>query len=1070
MKKVILSILSILFISNLCYGGVKTWTDSTGNSLWSDANNWSPVGVPSLSDTVETSYFEPIIITGGITARCKRFRHLGNLTIITGSTLRVRDGIFFCAGNVTNYGTVSLEDSPAEAMYCHSQTGNYLTFHNYGTLNISNPVGEGIEFFVKHKMVNYSQGLISILGAGRAGILGGKVENYGRIQIENDPAFPALHLADTGDTLINNACSVIALRGFIDCSGILENAGTLRLNNDVEHVVGVDIVNTGILYEKFSDLSTPEVVNSGIWIKDVNNANHPYEAFPIEPLAIGGSPPFAFSDIYTDAGLTTSAGTYDETTYTWKPNDNAIGLTSFYIEISQSNIGCVDTFNFNLTTPIQTINYWTGTNGNWGVGFNWKYGVPDSNDVIAIYDASAIVNLPMNYQAYCKRALIFGKLNLGIQAGLTFKGESTMNNIECEGCTIENRGTINFKNGIYGVYVYGGTISNKLLGTMNFSNLLFEGISFFNTSNLTSIFSNEGNIHSLGRFIRGSGADCSNSGTIELVGVNGNKSFGITDQFVNLSVGQINISNFQTGMFAEGENYGSISIDDCEVGLASSDFFTNKSGGNISLTNCSEYGLDLRDEEFTNEAGASIRLVNNQTGINIDHFIVYPIFNNNGMVSIDSSTLDALLLDHGIFENHNDGELQITNALQHGIKFTGGILKNYDQGKVSIRRIFVDGVNMSNGSIDNESQITVDSINGAGINVISGTIINKGAIDVGPTINLDGLRLMNFATFNNQSCFGILTLRKNLVNMANFNNYGIVHYYYDGPITATSFLNLGYLDDPFYHFQGFIMDEYGWHYRGLHGLYTINQAIPDTIHDNHISTPSQSIGLNWYLDPLLQTIGGTYNATNNSFTPNSAALGASTFYYELTGSNCSPIRKDTLTIILDNPIQSNCGQIQWVGGTGAWNIPANWNFNRLPSPCDKVEISMLTDSVAITSSQSITVEQVYNRGNLFLENSTTLTIENADGNGLTNFGKILNNGSLNIIEASQKAYLGETTSQLINNGFLLIGNSGLQAIHLKGSLTNQTSGNLFIQNPSAQAILIESGALLHQKGTMTIND
>jgi hypothetical protein len=91
---------------------VKYWTDSTGNCLWSDGNNWRPPGVPIPGDSivVDTSAQCPLVIPG-----CQT---IGSIYITGPETLRVAAGTsLYINGDATFDGTFLADTSDSSTIH-----------------------------------------------------------------------------------------------------------------------------------------------------------------------------------------------------------------------------------------------------------------------------------------------------------------------------------------------------------------------------------------------------------------------------------------------------------------------------------------------------------------------------------------------------------------------------------------------------------------------------------------------------------------------------------------------------------------------------------------------------------------------------------------------------------------------------------------------------------------------------------------------------------------------------------------------------------------------------------------
>lgn len=127
-----LSIASVILITLLMVlssvptrAAAKTWDRGGGTNNWSNPTNWSPDGVPGISDTVTIGTGYTVVVDGDN-------RRASSLTIDSGASVTI-SGNQFWVTTVTNNGTLTASGSPN---YC-----TFSTLNNNSTinLNVNNP-------------------------------------------------------------------------------------------------------------------------------------------------------------------------------------------------------------------------------------------------------------------------------------------------------------------------------------------------------------------------------------------------------------------------------------------------------------------------------------------------------------------------------------------------------------------------------------------------------------------------------------------------------------------------------------------------------------------------------------------------------------------------------------------------------------------------------------------------------------------------------------------------------------------------------------------------------------------
>ena len=174
--------------------------------------------------------------------------------------------------------------------------------------------------------------------------------------------------------------------------------------------------------------------------------------------------------------------------------------------------------------------------------------------------------------------------------------------------------------------------------------------------------------------------------------------------------------------------------------------------------------------------------------------------------------------------------------------------------------------------------------------------------------------------------------------------------------------------------------------------------------------------------------------------------------------------------------------VTWIGGTGNWNVPANWDLNFIPGSGNDVIIPT-GSNVSINTAAN--VRSITVNGNAMINISAGLTFTNAStfgsnvtstwtANGLNGGGTLTNLGTMNLSSTSNKS-LGTGTT--LNNGGT-INLSGTGNLYLTNStINNQASGifNLLTAagnitfSGSTTELFINSGTLNGNTSTGTVS-
>jgi hypothetical protein len=169
----------------------------------------------------------------------------------------------------------------------------------------------------------------------------------------------------------------------------------------------------------------------------------------------------------------------------------------------------------------------------------------------------------------------------------------------------------------------------------------------------------------------------------------------------------------------------------------------------------------------------------------------------------------------------------------------------------------------------------------------------------------------------------------------------------------------------------------------------------------------------------------------------------------------------------------------WVGGTGNWNVPANWSPAGIPTATQVVEITGSASKVTVPKGYWARAQQITLDGcSLTLNGTSRLTINGSAGDGLLmNQGTIfLNRGTLEIdnVLANGISTVGSTsTSTFTNDGTIKIGSRGAIAGKgirlLSASFTNTLAGRLFIDHTDNDfALMVMPSSNLSNEGEISL--
>jgi len=729
---VVLGLLVSLSFINSAQGIQRVWTNVSGNNLWDDSINWIPIGVPSSLDTVITSYSDVLTIPSNYTASIAHIRHLGNLTIEFDAILNITGGDFDCNGEVDNFGTIHVLDSPEYGFRQSSYQSNSRPVTNEGTIIVENSAWAGLWIRYDQTFTNKPGAQLEIINSGAESIeLLGTLSNQGIIKAYDSGVDIGLLMEDPESNLINLKCAKLDIKDQIKINnGMLSNFGYLLQNYDgINEIDNNLVINYGSIEDIFESFQYNDVNNLGLCL-------HPFgesvgEGQPIHLFDSQMPSDAIVSNVFTERALINSAGTYDYSTNIWIPNSQAVGDSIFFVELTQDNGNCMDTLKFLTANKVESVNYWIGNTGNWQFGFNWNFGtVPTSSERVAIYNATDTVNVPIGYDAVVKDMILKGKMTIQVGGKLSILNPEKDHGILMEEAELINNGTLKINNAQNGISAYASTIINnnnfdfsgndigilltriELVGSTMSNHGTIQSDSSSVYYSFRSVVYNYGAINAITADLTPPvlwGDSLHNYGTINLVGNGMGSSQGIGSSIYNSASGVINVQKYERGIESSTFNEGAIYVDSCAVGISPSVHdITNQSGGLLRATNCLE-GFDSRQFDFYNEVGGKMESSVNEIGLIVG---ISGQLINKGIVEIDSSSVLGIDLRSNLICEQNS-IFEINNVDGIGVQFdsSNSNLNLVDNAQFQINNTTSENIKLEEGNIsmDDNSKLKLDN-------------------------------------------------------------------------------------------------------------------------------------------------------------------------------------------------------------------------------------------------------------------------------------------------------------------------------------------------------------------------
>lgn len=1110
MKKIQTTLIFLLIMLNWqsSYATKIKWIVGAPDENWDNPTNWDLGRIPIVSDSVYTGYGDHIELPSNYTAEIKYMSLLGTLTIPATSELIFTNGKFNALGTLDNYGTITINDSPAIALACSTQAAN-RPFHNYGVININNAGQQGLVILNEQVLTNEPGGLIHIQNSGLEGIsLGdfqfGILDNEGEILIENPVNDIAIKIVHPDAEYNNLECGKTNLYNKIQMvDGIFNNYGFLTQmylgDNDFGDLALTELYNYAVIEDWHDSFNSSDFDFQALWVSYIPYAliktGQPFTVFPVGTLGATNTG----NSIFADELLTINAGAFDKTTNIWIPNAAANGNNVFYLKVALNSNSCLDTVRFEFQNPIIACNYWLGGMGSWHNAAKWSTGsVPNDTEIASIYYATDNVGIANN-TADVKKIFLDGTLTLTNSGILNVGANATDIGIDGRNATIINNGVINLYDCYTGMKLNPGSVTNnnQINCILTDDGFNINGSStFVNNSQIQCSGGNSpiscGNsvyVDNYGSIVilnpLDEGIACShldNYGSI-LIDGNGIDGVGISGFVNNLATGTIVAKNLATGAEIGGSNLGVITTRFNEIGFESRGTFTNMAGGQI-ISSDNNIGASVPSGGIFNLDGGSI-LINNsgQYGLHVKVPVIFSStdFENEGLVTIEETTGIGIYNENDI-QNKGSGILTVKGSSSHGIHMSSAssYLTNRDQATLVIKDCGGHGLLMDGGILSSSSEhgIHIDSIANSAIYLgdfvtpfgpAYASATNSGLINIGKTASL-GIDSETGTIITNAECVGeIRTGQKIRLNGA-FNNFGLYRQLgSEVSLIGNNLQNHGLVNDPFASLPSPNMWNLGYYVGEKNGIYDEGQSISNIVRKNSTLTNGFELDTLWYLDKDLSLLGGKYDQSANSFVPNGQSVDSTDFYLQIVNTICNTMPVDTILMTMENPINRVCGKIIWEGGLGSFTQIEKWDKNRLPSACDSVMINGILDSMQLNIATPQSVAHLSNNGLVLISSLSDLTVQNDNGNGVMNAGTIINKGEFTIQNSPYNGYVASVNSQLINEGNIDITNMGQRGADLSyGSINNKSGATFTIDTTSLEGLRLGLSALFNQNGMLVI--
>ncbi len=241
--------------------------------------------------------------------------------------------------------TIDIVNTNSSGFFNHGGANHFALFTNSGTLNLTDAKDA---FRAFDDVINTATGVINFYASNVSGYTkGNRVgyegthNNFGQIVIHSTYIDEGLKVAGL---ITNQNCGIIHLGGnrLSMSSDTIINYGYLSLSYDLPILLGISrLINYGGIGDENSVLPTNTTVVNNRFIVEASNTSVCFDGSTLaNALTLGNLTGFTVNGWYTDPAVTISAGTYNPATNVYTPNANAVGLTDFYVKVTQNATGC----------------------------------------------------------------------------------------------------------------------------------------------------------------------------------------------------------------------------------------------------------------------------------------------------------------------------------------------------------------------------------------------------------------------------------------------------------------------------------------------------------------------------------------------------------------------------------------------------------------------------------------------------------------------------------------------------------------------------------------------------------
>ncbi|MBB3836022.1 surface protein [Runella defluvii] len=564
-----------------------SWNGSVSND-WTNPCNWTPNGVPTQTNPVSIQSGGTVVIPSGTTATAKSitlngsFSNRPSLTINQNAALRmgstestVTKFEMVQYATVTNNGLLILETSGGSGVNSTFEMGfDDNVFHNYGSVVInstnSTPIqigntgsnGPSATFnnYACASFANYSGGML--------------LNTVGSSFFNNAGMFRTVGNLGAVGTFTNQSGGVAFIGGTLTHNQITSNTGSVRVNRNAS--------------------ATTMFTYTGTYAGTI--------------------------EIFTDAGLSNSAGTYNQANNTFTPaNTLPAGSVPIFIKITSTANSCSyvvpNTFQngcAQVATSTENMGWNGSVNSDWTNPCNWTpNGVPGAGNVVLIPTATVYPTISTGINATAKQVYMTGNasLTVGTGASLTVQNNAVALYLQ-DNAQFINRGTTTITN-------TNATAQNQGAIQLAVSTTALENYGTLNANGNQNY-----GMYAVGTFNNKTGATLTASGYRGGYVAAGGK-------IINESNATINATGSNIGLVLDGQNTTSSNsgtINSSKIEIINATTFTNQNCGVIKITG----NLDMSGNSVFNNYGYTL------VGSDLGHYVATT--NNYGVLKYNSLT------------------------------------------------------------------------------------------------------------------------------------------------------------------------------------------------------------------------------------------------------------------------------------------------------------------------------------------------------------------------------------------------------------------------------------------------